>query len=93
MIYCNKKNYIRNNLGFITCFFLFFYGMFRILIEFTREPDAHIGLFFDAISMGQLLSIPLIITGILIYIKINNNHISRKFITINSSRISNLQSY
>ena len=65
----NKKNYINNNFGFITSLFLILYGIFRFLIEFLREPDAHIGLIFNSITMGQLLSVPLVIIGVGIYLK------------------------
>ena len=67
--YCHKKNYSRNNFGFITSIFLILYGIFRFLIEFLREPDAHIGLIFNSITMGQLLSVPLVIIGVGIYLK------------------------
>jgi phosphatidylglycerol---prolipoprotein diacylglyceryl transferase len=40
------------------------YGVFRLLVEFVRLPDAHIGyLAFGWLTMGQLLSLPLIIIG------------------------------
>ena len=67
--HCNKKNYSQNNFGFITSLFLILYGIFRFLIEFLREPDAHIGLIFNSITMGQFLSIPLVILGVGIYLK------------------------
>lgn len=50
--------------------FLLGYGIFRFLVEFIRQPDAQIGyLFGDWFTMGQLLSLPLIIAGgiLLIY--------------------------
>jgi len=40
------------------------YGLCRMLIEFVREPDAHIGFIFASFSMGQLLSLPMIVVGI-----------------------------
>ena len=41
------------------------YGSFRFFIEFFREPDGHIGyLAFDWFTMGQALSAPLIIAGV-----------------------------
>lgn len=44
--------------------FLVCYGSFRFLVEFVREPDAHLGyLAFDWLTMGQLLSLPMIIGG------------------------------
>lgn len=49
------------------------YGIFRFLVEFVRLPDAHIGyLAWGWLTMGQLLSIPLIVAGILLlYLKRN----------------------
>lgn len=45
--------------------FLVLYGVFRFMIEFVREPDAHMGyLLFDWVTMGQLLSLPLILVGV-----------------------------
>jgi phosphatidylglycerol:prolipoprotein diacylglycerol transferase len=40
------------------------YGSFRFLVEFVREPDAHLGyLYGDWLTMGQLLSLPMILVG------------------------------
>ena len=72
LIYYNKKNYNKNNFGLVTSLFFILYGVFRISIEFLREPDEHIGLFLNFFSMGQLLCIPLIIIGVGIYIKQSN---------------------
>lgn len=48
--------------------FIFFYGMFRFLIEFVREPDVQIGFdLFNEFSRGQLLSLPMIIGGIILW--------------------------
>ena len=44
--------------------FLFFYGAFRFFVEFYRVPDAHLGyLALDWVTMGQILSAPMIIAG------------------------------
>ncbi len=44
--------------------FLLLYGTFRFLIEFVRLPDADIGyLAFGWLTMGQLLSLPMIVAG------------------------------
>jgi len=41
------------------------YGCFRFLMEFFRQPDEQLGFIaFDWLTMGQLLSTPLIILGI-----------------------------
>lgn len=45
---------------FLTC-----YGIFRIAIEFIRQPDAQIGyLLGDFLTMGQVLSVPLVVAGV-----------------------------
>tara|TARA_R110002167_G_scaffold19055_6_gene70756 strand:- start:42735 stop:43595 length:861 start_codon:yes stop_codon:yes gene_type:complete len=54
------------NLGLASGIFLIGYGVFRTIIEFFREPDAHLGLYFSFISKGQILSIPMILAGMLI---------------------------
>ena len=47
--------------------FLLFYGIFRFLVEFVREPDAHIGyLASNWVTMGHVLCLPMIILGLII---------------------------
>ena len=53
--------------GYISSLFLIFYSIFRFFIEFTREPDAHIGLLIFNLSMGQLISIIFLISGIILW--------------------------
>ena len=44
--------------------FLLLYGLFRFAVELIRQPDAHIGyLAFDWLTMGQLLTLPMILAG------------------------------
>jgi phosphatidylglycerol:prolipoprotein diacylglycerol transferase len=47
-------------------FFCFFigYGLFRFLIEFVRQPDAHLGFLWGGATMGQLLSLPMFLFGL-----------------------------
>lgn len=40
------------------------YGLSRIIVEFFREPDAQLGYFFGFITMGMILSLPLVAIGI-----------------------------
>ena len=54
------------SLGLASGVFLIGYGVFRTIIEFFREPDAHLGLYFSFITKGQILSVPMILGGILI---------------------------
>ena len=48
-------------------FFSFFvgYGLFRFMIEFVRQPDAHLGFLWGGATMGQLLSLPMVLFGLL----------------------------
>lgn len=39
------------------------YGLCRFIVEFFREPDSHLGLIVGSFSMGQLLSLPMVILG------------------------------
>ena len=50
--------------------FLLFYGFFRFMVEFIRQPDAQIGYLLGTqwFTMGQALSIPLMVAGIVFLI-------------------------
>jgi phosphatidylglycerol:prolipoprotein diacylglycerol transferase len=49
---------------FLTC-----YGVFRFLIEFVRQPDAQLGCLWGGwLTMGQVLSAPLVVAGIVILV-------------------------
>lgn len=54
--------------GSVSGLFLAGYGLFRFLVEYVREPDAQLGLLAGFISMGQLLSLPMIIIGVMMMI-------------------------
>jgi len=54
--------------GLVMGLFLCFYGLFRVAVEFVRQPDAQLGLLAGGISMGQLLSIPMILAGFVLII-------------------------
>jgi len=54
--------------GQISALFLIMYGSFRFLVEFTREPDAHLGLLGLGLSMGQWLSLPMVLIGIALFL-------------------------
>jgi phosphatidylglycerol:prolipoprotein diacylglycerol transferase len=44
--------------GFITG-----YGISRLIVELFREPDQHLGFIFGPITMGQILSLPMVLVG------------------------------
>ena len=52
----------------ISALFLIFYGVFRIFCEFFRQPDPQLGFIaFGWLTMGQLLSIPMILIGAVLF--------------------------
>ena len=54
--------------GAVSGLFLIGYGSFRFLVEFTREPDDFLGLLSLGMSMGQWLSLPMVIAGVLLMV-------------------------
>lgn len=61
-----RSTKIRQNSGIISALFVLLYGIFRIAMEQFRQPDAQLGFFFNTVTMGQMLSAPLILTGLII---------------------------
>jgi phosphatidylglycerol:prolipoprotein diacylglycerol transferase len=64
--------------GAISALFLIGYGSFRFLVEFTRQPDEYLGLLQLGFSMGQWLSLPMIVIGIWMLYKAYQNHFEKK---------------
>jgi phosphatidylglycerol:prolipoprotein diacylglycerol transferase len=52
--------------GQVWVWFLGFYGFFRIIAEFFRTPDLQIGYFFWWITMGQILSVSMILAALVL---------------------------
>jgi phosphatidylglycerol---prolipoprotein diacylglyceryl transferase len=63
-IFTNKSR----PLGAASAVFLIGYGIFRFLAEFTRQPDDFLGLLALNWSMGQWLSLPMIIGGVIVFV-------------------------
>lgn len=51
----------------VSALFLIGYGVFRFVCEFAREPDAFLGFLALGLSMGQWLSLPMIMAGLLLW--------------------------
>lgn len=49
--------------GVLTALFLILYGLFRFFVEFFREPDPQLGFILGLFTMGQLLSVAMMIAG------------------------------
>ncbi len=69
-----RSQYIRDHYGIISGVFLSAYAFMRFFVEFTREPDAHIGFLTGGLSMGQLLCLPMFMAGIIIIYFANRNN-------------------
>ncbi len=53
--------------GAMLCFFLVGYGVFRVIVENFREPDAQLGFVIGSLTMGQLLSLIMIGSGLVLF--------------------------
>lgn len=54
--------------GAVSALFLIFYGLFRFLIEFVRQPDPQLGFVaFGWMTRGQELSIPMVLFGLVLF--------------------------
>ncbi len=49
--------------GLLTGIFLIAYSISRIIVELFREPDTFLGFVFGGITMGQVLSLPMLAIG------------------------------
>jgi len=61
-----RNENIRKRSGVLSGTFVLGYGISRFIVEFFREPDLHLGLFYDFFSRGQLLSLPMIFVGLVL---------------------------
>ena len=59
-----KKKY---DIGKCSCLFLIYYGIFRIISEYFREPDIQLGYIYDLASMGSILSFVMFLSGLAMF--------------------------
>ncbi len=57
--------------------FLMGYGLCRIFVEFFREPDFQLGYLIGGATMGQLLSIPMVLAGLWLVVRSQRNRPAR----------------
>ena len=69
-VYSSKSRRV----GQVSGLFLLGYGVCRFLAEFAREPDAFLGLLGLGLSMGQWLSLPMIIFGIYLIVRVDTKN-------------------
>jgi phosphatidylglycerol:prolipoprotein diacylglycerol transferase len=66
MLFLCSKPGIRARFGTLSGAFLVCYGVARIIGEFFRQPDPFLGFLFAGATMGQLLSLPMVIAGLVL---------------------------
>ena len=54
--------------GQVAAGFLIGYGLFRFIAEYWREPDSQLGFLSLGLSMGQWLSVPMILAGVALWL-------------------------
>jgi len=60
-----RRESLRSKPGVITGVFLIGYALSRMFVELFRQPDAHLGYLIGGTTMGQWLSVPMILIGLL----------------------------
>jgi len=60
---------MRARIGFLTGVFLVGYGFARTFVELFREPDAQLGFILGQITMGQILSAPMVLLGLYLMVR------------------------
>ena len=63
-----RRKSIRSRPGQLIGIFLMGYGLARSIVEFFRQPDAHLGYILGPVTMGQMLSVPMILLGLAIVV-------------------------
>ena len=64
-----QQRAIRTRFGTVTGAFLIGYGSARIIGEMFRQPDAFLGFLWQGITMGQVLSVPMILAGLFLILR------------------------
>ena len=66
MVLLARSDAVRARTGMLTGVFLCGYAVARLIGEFFREPDAYLGYLYAGATMGQLLSLPMLLLGLVL---------------------------
>ena len=69
MFALSRREALMAKFGMLTGIFLVGYSIARIVAEFFREPDPFLGFLFAGATMGQLLSLPMMLVGIVLIVR------------------------
>lgn len=65
----SRSQAIRSRPGVLTGVFMIGYAIARTIVELFRQPDAHLGVLAAGLTMGQWLSLPMIVGGIYLIVR------------------------
>ncbi len=68
------RNKFLNKPGLISGLFLILYSIFRFFVEFYRVPDEQLGFIFLDLTMGQIVSLIFMLSGIILFYFKYENH-------------------
>lgn len=69
LFFAARRADVRAREGLLSGIFLAGYGIFRLFVEFFREPDVQIGYLFAGATMGQMLCLPMILAGLYLIVR------------------------
>lgn len=69
LILWSLRNKFAKKVGMISGLYVFGYGVIRFIIEFWRQPDNQIGFVFWSLTMGQILSLIMVLVGIILILR------------------------
>ncbi|WP_341764127.1 prolipoprotein diacylglyceryl transferase [Candidatus Tisiphia endosymbiont of Beris chalybata] len=70
LFYATFRNKTIKIAGINSAIFLIFYSIFRIIIELFRQPDSQIGFIYSNLTMGQILTVPMLILGSYLLVRV-----------------------
>ena len=74
LLACARSPAVRSRPGLLGGIFLAGYALARIVAEMFREPDAHLGFLLAGATMGQLLSLPVLLLGLFLIVRARPLH-------------------
>ncbi len=75
IIFCLRKSKISEKPGLLTGTFFVGYAIARGFVEMFRQPDAHLGFLMGGMTMGQILSLPMIVIGLYLIFRPKAAHV------------------
>ncbi len=65
----SRNDAVRARTGLLSGVFLIGYALSRVIVETVREPDVQVGYLMGGMTMGQLLSLPILLLGVYLVVR------------------------